>query len=81
MPYACVSGHPINSLAHDHFDLEDTDNAWPGDLLPWGDPYIALLLIRLEQRFDQTPPGCQDFAAGEMQPVYGGFPLLDDGPA
>jgi hypothetical protein len=28
--------------------------AQPRDLLPWADPYIAVLMDRLEERFDRT---------------------------
>lgn len=32
---------------------------WPRDLLPWADPYIAILMVRLERRYDwadDSPP-------------------------
>ncbi len=30
---------------------------WPRDLLPWADPYIATIMVRLERRYDLAGPG------------------------
>jgi len=43
---------------------------WPRDLLPWADPYIAVLMLRLERRYDWA--GVADdspFAADDSLPV------------
>jgi hypothetical protein len=42
--------------------------AWPRDLLPWADPYIAGLVRRLEERYDvpgEDSDACDPFAADD----------------
>jgi hypothetical protein len=42
--------------------------AWPRDLLPWADPYIARLIRRLEERFhdeDSDPDLSDPFGADD----------------
>lgn len=39
-------------------DLDDTsprdEGSWPRDLLPWADPYIASLMMKLQRQHGQT---------------------------
>jgi hypothetical protein len=35
---------------HDEWMTVEQD--WPRDLLPWADPYIAVLMLRLERQYD-----------------------------
>jgi hypothetical protein len=34
------------------YDRLSRHRDWPRDLLPWADPYIAVLMARLERRYD-----------------------------
>lgn len=51
-----------------HDEWMPAEQDWPRDLLPWADPYIAVLMLRLENRYDW------DGAAGD-------HPLADDAPS
>jgi len=53
MTYGRVLCQVVETPAHDFHDewmsqVED----WPRDLLPWADPYIAVLMVRLERRYE-----------------------------
>ena len=37
-----------------HDEWMPAEQDWPRDLLPWADPYIAVLMLRLERRYDWT---------------------------
>ncbi len=51
-----------------HDEWMPAEQDWPRDLLPWADPYIAVLMLRLERRYDW---------AG----VADGSPFADDAPS
>lgn len=44
-------------------DWRTRHESCPRDLLPWADPYIAQLICRLEDRFDDHFDRCDPFAA------------------
>jgi hypothetical protein len=54
------------------FDYHDewmpAEQDWPRDLLPWADPYIAVLMLRLEERYDWSGASAD-------------HPLADDAPS
>ena len=60
---------PAQAAHHDRWAPAGQD--WPRDLLPWADPYIAVLMQRLERRYEWAlvaddnvagdgPPGAED---------------------
>ena len=51
---------------------------WPRDLLPWADPYIAVLMLRLERRYDWAGQQEDDFAADELAAEEAAFRAADD---
>lgn len=76
----------------DWSDGETAERAWPRDLLPWADPYIALLMLKLERGYEMeecdadllahelewSPPYLEDCLEEEEElRIYGGFPLLE----
>jgi hypothetical protein len=45
-----VWAHEQSPDYHDEWMPAEQD--WPRDLLPWADPYIAVLMLRLERQYD-----------------------------
>ena len=46
------------------------EDSWPRDLLPWADPYIALLMQRLEDRYEQEDAAFEDSAPDLFNKEY-----------
>jgi hypothetical protein len=51
MPRTHVRCQVLEVPVHDHWVRTADD--WPRDLLPWADPYIAQLIRRLEEQYDE----------------------------
>lgn len=51
---------------------------WPRDLLPWADPYIAVLMLRLERRYDWAGQQEDAVAADELAAEEAAFRAADD---
>lgn len=45
---------------------------WPRDLLPWADPYIALLMQRLEDRYEHDDAAFDDAASNMSTGEFSG---------
>lgn len=43
---------------------------WPRDLLPWADPYIAVLMVRLQERYGDEESGDNPFDADDVPLEY-----------
>jgi hypothetical protein len=50
MSYGRVHCQVLETPAQEEWLPHEQD--WPRDLLPWADPYIAVLMLRLERRYD-----------------------------
>jgi hypothetical protein len=48
---------------------------WPRDLLPWADPYIATLMVRLERQYDWVEAWISEDWTSEPESDH---PLADD---
>jgi hypothetical protein len=54
------------------YDRLSRHRDWPRDLLPWADPYIAVLMARLERRFDWADESDDcPWVADEVEPHAG----------
>ena len=91
MTYGRVLCQVVETPAHSDFHDEwmSQGEEWPRDLLPWADPYIAVLMIRLERRYewvgvaDDSPLAADDapFSAADdswQDLAWQDFPLEDD---
>jgi hypothetical protein len=53
MTYGRVLCQVVETPAHDYHDeWMSQGQDWPRDLLPWADPYIAVLMLHLERRYE-----------------------------
>jgi hypothetical protein len=53
MTYGRVLCQVVETPAQDYHDeWMPVEQDWPRDLLPWADPYIAVLMLRLERRYE-----------------------------
>jgi len=56
MPARSVAGADYARVDY-HDEWMPAEQDWPRDLLPWADPYIAVLMLRLEQHYEWSGAG------------------------